>query len=58
MPRSLLRMSSFRRMPESSGSFVDTGLGFGVLRRSTAYFPVGVRRCDVMMLIPRPLAAG
>jgi hypothetical protein len=30
---SLLRMSSFRRMPESSGSFVDTGL----------------RRCDVMV---------
>ena len=42
IPRSLLRMSSFRRMPESSGSFVDTGL----------------RRCDVMLLIPRPLAAG
>ncbi len=39
---SLLRMSSFRRMPESSGSFVDTGL----------------RRCDVMLLIPRLLAVG
>jgi len=33
---SLLRMSSFQRMPESSSSFVDTGL----------------RRCDVMLLIP------
>jgi hypothetical protein len=33
---SLLRMSSFRRMPESSGLFVDTGL----------------RQCDVMLLIP------
>jgi hypothetical protein len=33
---SLLRMSSFRRMPEPSGSFVDTGL----------------RRCNVMLLIP------
>jgi hypothetical protein len=38
----LLRMSSFRRMPESSGSFVDTGL----------------RRCDAMLLMPQPLAVG
>jgi hypothetical protein len=42
IPRGLSRISSFRRMPESSGAFVDTGL----------------RQRNVMLLILRPLAAG
>jgi len=42
IPHSLLRMSSFRRMPESSGSLVDTGF----------------RRCDMTLLVARPVTTG
>ena len=32
---------------------LDSGLGFSILRRPTTYIHVGVRRSDVMVLIPR-----
>jgi len=38
-------------MPESSGLLVDTGSRLATCRGK-------LRRCDVMMLIPRLLAAG